>query len=61
MWVYLTWLVLDIMMAGVGLPNMVGVRYYHVLMRVYLICFVLDNITAGVGLSNMVGVIYYHG
>ncbi len=50
---------LDIITAGVGLSDMVGVRYYHELVWVYLTWLVLVLILAGVGLSNMV--VFYHG
>ncbi len=52
MWVYLTWLVLDIIMAGGGLSNMVVVRYYHELVSVYPTWLWLLSYAAGV-LSNM--------
>jgi hypothetical protein len=40
---YLTWLVLDIILAGGGLSNMVCVRYYHELVGVYPTMAVSDG------------------
>ncbi len=43
---------LDIITAGVGLSDMVGVRYYHELVRVYLTWLLMVALLAGGGLSN---------
>ncbi len=57
MLVYLTWLVLDMIMAGGGLSNMVGVGFNPGWCR-----FMVDVLSlVGVCSSNMVGVRYYHG
>ncbi len=59
--IYPTWLALVLILDDVGLSNMVGVRYYHVLMWVSLTWLVIPNLSyACVDLSNMFGVGFYH-
>jgi hypothetical protein len=41
---YPSWFELVFFIAGVGLSNIVGVRYYHVLVWVYLTWLLLDII-----------------